>query len=99
VVAPVIFRFRTGKGKASQGGGFTRDISKDAAFIVCNGDCPPPQTPVALEIVLPSRVDSAMGPLLKGTGRVVRHNGSGERNGFAAEAVFSNGSSKNRVKF
>lgn len=74
------------QGIRRHGGGFTRDISGQAAFILCSTP-PPAETVVELEVLLPS---SEAGTHLRlwAQGQVVRVQANGEASGFAVVGEF-----------
>ena len=82
---PALFTWQSANHKCFQGEGSTRDISALGAFIVTS-TCPPPETPVQVEVVLPSLTGRKSGIRIRGEARVIRieHPTGGRReNGFA----------------
>jgi hypothetical protein len=82
---PVLFSWQGARHKHLHGEGATRDLSALGAFIVTS-TCPPPETPVQVEVVLPSLTGRNSGIRIKGEARVIRvehPSGSHRENGFA----------------
>jgi len=82
---PALFSWQSARHKHLHGEGTTRDLSALGAFIVTS-TCPPPETPVQVEVVLPSLTGRNSGIRIKGEARVIRveHPSGGHReDGFA----------------
>src|ERR1700686_955890 len=82
---PAVFCWESTHHRRLQGEGITRDVSVLGAFIV-TATCPPVESPVQVEVVLPSLDGMKSGIRIKGEARVIRvehpSGGQGE-NGFA----------------
>jgi hypothetical protein len=81
----VLFLWASVDHKRLQGDGMTRDLSVFGAFIH-TATCPPVQTAIQLEIILPSLTEMRTAIRIKGMARVVRveHSLTGVgQNGFA----------------
>ena len=89
---PVLFSWESVHHRRLHGEGITRDISVQGAFIV-TPTCPPVETPVQVEVTLPSLVDQNSVIRIEGVARVIRIDhpmGSGGENGFAVVREGSN---------
>ena len=84
---PVIFRWSNAEACVQQGAGFTRDISTAGVFVY-SATPPPPGAALELEVVLLLSEAIGQGMRLRGTGKVLRLEGKGERAGFAAISSF-----------
>ena len=83
--APALFFWQSAHHRRLRGEGSTRDVSVLGAFIV-TATCPPVETPVQVELVLPSPMGTKTDIRIRGEARVIRvehpSGGQGE-NGFA----------------
>ena len=82
---PVNFMWGDAEDKLRKGAGLIRDMSMAAAFVVSPA-CPPADTIVRLEILLPSTHTRANPLSIRGVGRVIRVESDGadaSRRGFA----------------
>jgi hypothetical protein len=82
---PASFIWESALHRPLQGEGMTRDISVLGAYIV-SPTCPPVETPVQVEVVLPSLIGMKTLIRIKGEARVVRvdhPSGVQVKNGFA----------------
>jgi hypothetical protein len=68
---PAVFRWEDGSGMRFQGEGVTRDVSDVGAYVF-TASCPPLQTEVEIEIVVPSKLPGTPKARLKGTMQVLR---------------------------
>ncbi len=84
---PVLFGWRSEEGH--QGGGFSRDVSTTGIFVACDRECPPVDTELSLEVLVPSPASETIALKLTAHGRVVRMASGAEGNGFGAVADFS----------
>jgi hypothetical protein len=83
--APVLFFWENALHRRLQGEGTTRDVSVLGVFIA-TPTCPPIQTPVQVELILPSLTGMKTDIRIRGEARVIRveHSWEGQRgNGFA----------------
>jgi hypothetical protein len=81
---PVVFKWTDDNGLERQEAGFTRDISTGGLYVSCP-KCPPINTTLLLEIVLPSKGEALSGGLRLGaTATIVRLATKIEEKGFAA---------------
>jgi len=83
---PVLFSWEDTQAK--QAGGFTRDISASAAYVLCEaGYCPAPGDIVTVQLLLPPIAKlEAQGIKLKFKGHVLRSGELQEESGFAVLA-------------
>lgn len=79
---PVIFKWHDGEMHTD--GGFTRDVSSKALFVIST-DAPPVKTSLQLQIILPASVN-VLGNAVKTTGEVLRLSTEREGHGFAVRA-------------
>ena len=85
---PVLFSWAEGDSEHTRGG-FTRDVSPNGAFILCEGqDHPSRGMSVRIEVMLPP-MDAAHGVKLRSRGETVRTCTPGEEHGFAVAAIFT----------
>jgi hypothetical protein len=79
---PVVFRWQDDSGTRLEGEGVTRDLSEVGAYVFTQ-KCPPPQTEVEIEIVVPT-LHGAPKAWLKGIMQVLRvEAGPGDGFGFS----------------
>jgi hypothetical protein len=84
---PVIFRWTGDCQDSEQGAGFSRDVGTGGAYILSEpGSCPPLNTPVSLQMFLPSLEGTTRGIRVEVEGVVTRVTGSLESSGFAVVA-------------
>jgi hypothetical protein len=92
LVVPVLFSWESAHHKKLYGEGITRDISVLGAFIAAP-TCPPVETLVQVEVVLPSLAGMKSQVRIKGEAQVIRvdHPSGGQgQNGFAVVREDSN---------
>jgi hypothetical protein len=86
---PVLFSWSKG-GIEQKGGGFTRDVSPEGAYILYESDqYPLPGASVKIEMMLPPIDAEAHAAKLRSKGAAVRTSCPGEERGFAVAAVFT----------
>lgn len=84
--APAIFSWESAQHKRMQGDGVTRDISPFGAFVF-TPTCPPVETTIQLEVLLPPLTGAKATTRIKGEARVLRvepRREKGVTGGFAA---------------
>ena len=81
--APAIFVWADAQGKQNQGGGFTRDVAINSAFVWCHMLCPPEQTKISVEVLLPKLAADAEPIRFYGEGTVTRVDVTPAGRGFA----------------
>lgn len=89
---PTLFSWQNEQRRRLYAEGITRDISVLGAFIV-TATCPPMQTQIEVEVVLPSLAGNKSVVRIKGEARVIRvehRSGEGGENGFAVLREASN---------
>jgi len=86
---PVLYRWVGDDGGERYGAGFTRDVSTAGMYIMCETHPPPIDTPLAIEVSLPSLSSQGTRMNLKAGATVVRKAGPSEIKGFAILTDFN----------
>ena len=86
---PVLFGWRGSADEGHQGGGFSRDLSTTGIYVACDRECPPIDTELNVEVLVPSPASESVALKLTAHGRVIRVATSSEHSGFGAVVDFS----------
>jgi hypothetical protein len=86
---PVLFTWHAGVGDERQGGGFSRDISTRGVYVACDRECPPVNTEISVEVLVPAPDSGFVAMKLAAELKVVRLGGFAEGTGFGAGADFA----------
>ncbi len=86
---PVLFGWHGGPEGGHQGGGFSKDVSTGGIYVACDRECPPLNTEITIEVLIPSPANESVALKLSAQGKVVRLGNSTEGTGFGVRANFS----------
>lgn len=84
VQAPVFFSWADSNGVTHKGSGNSVDMSTIGIFVICKQPAPPLHSPVTVQVMLPNL--EKRGLCVKGSGEVVRLEGTPESPAFAFAA-------------
>lgn len=88
LAVPVTFVWKDQNGKRHREEGYTRDLSKEGAFVVANS-CPPDGAYVQIELFLPPIRRGTNSVEMKGVARVTRVNAGGKEDSSGGFAILT----------